>query len=117
MARLHKISQLDSGYSGHILHTRNQKTLGLALNLQQRHGSSELIKLLHDQGFIVSHCEVIRFRKSAASFVSDISNALHQAMSLIWRMVSLFEWFYNLDPLIATPNGRRETHIMAYEFQ
>ena len=76
-----------------ITHTRNQTTLGLAVKLQHRHGSSELIRLLHDHGFIVSYDEVIRLRKSAAKFVgdSDRNNILHQAMGLSWRVWPIFD--------------------------
>ena len=28
-----------------------------------------------------------------------------------------FGWFDNFDLLVSTPNGRRETHVMAHEFQ
>ena len=56
-----------------ITHTRNQTTLGLAVKLQHRYGSSELIRLLHDHGFIVSYDEVIRFRKSAAKFLVTVT--------------------------------------------
>lgn len=127
---LHLISRLVSGgevtkkslslsqaIQSHITGTRNQTTLGLAVKLQHRHGSSELIKLLHDHGFIVSYDEVIRFRKSAAKFVGDKSTVLHQAMGLTRRIGPIFGWFDNLDLLVSTPNGRRETHVMAHEFQ
>ena len=99
--------------------TRNQTTLGLAVKPQHRHGSSELIRILHDHGFIVSYDEVIRFRKSAAKFVgdSDRSSILHQAMGLSRRVGPIFGLFDNLDLLVSTPNGRRDTHVMAQEFE
>ena len=102
-----------------ITHTRNQTTLGLAVKLQHKHGCSELIRLLHDHGVIVSYDEVIRFRKSAAKFVgdSDRNNILHQAMGLSWRVWPIFGLFDNLDLLVSTPNGRRDTHVMAQEFE
>jgi hypothetical protein len=78
-----KSLSLTQAVQGHITGTRNQTTLGLAVKLQHRHGSSELIKLLHDHGFIVSYDEVLRFRKSAAKFVGDNSSVLHQAMGPI----------------------------------
>ena len=49
--------------------------------------------------------------------MGDKSSVLHQAMGLTLRVLSLFEWFDNLDLLIASPNGRQETHTMAHEFQ
>ena len=108
---------LTQAVQGHITHTRNQMTLGLAVKLQHRHGGSELIRLLHDHGFIVSYDEVIRFRKSAAKFVGDKSSVLHQAMGLTRRVGPILGWFDNLDLHICTPNGRRETHVIAHEFQ
>ena len=42
------------------LHTE-ETNRPLAVKLQHRHGSSELIKLLHDHGFIVSYDEGFRF--------------------------------------------------------
>ena len=112
-----KSLSLTQAIQGHITHTRNQTTLGLAVKLQHRHGSSELIRLLHDHGFIVSYDEIIRFRKSAAKFVGDRSSILHQAMGLSRRVGPIFGWFDNLDLLVSTPNGRRDTHVMAHEFQ
>ena len=84
---------------GHITQTRNQTTL---VKLQHRHGSSELIRLLHDHGFIVSYDEVFRLKKSAAKFVGDsddMSSILHQAMSWSRRVGPIFGWFDNLDLL------------------
>ena len=102
------------------LHTINQTTLGLVVKLQHRHGCSEFIRLLHDHGFIVSYDEVIRLRKSATKSVGDSyrSSILHQAMGLSRRVRPIFGWFDNLDLLVkSTPNGRRDTHVMAQEFQ
>ena len=92
---------LTQAMQGHITHTRNQTTLGLAVKLQHRHGRSELIRLLHDHGFIVSYDEVFRFKKSAAKFVgdSDKSRILHQAMGLSRRVGPIFGWYDNLDLL------------------
>jgi len=38
-------------------------------------------------------------------------------MGLTRRVGTIFGWFDNLDLLISTPNGRRETHVMTHEFQ
>ena len=67
----------------------------------------------------MSYDEVIRLRKSAAKFVgdSDRNNILHQAMGLSWRVWPIFGLFDNLDLLVSTPNGRRDTHVMAQEFE
>ena len=87
------------------------------MKLQHRHGSSELIRFLHNPGFTVSYDEVIRFRKSAAKFVGDRSSILYQAMGLSLRVGPIFGWFDNLDLLVSTPNGCRDTNVMAQEFQ
>ena len=101
----------------HITNTRNQTTLGLAAKLYHKYGSSELIKTLHDHGFTVSYDEMLRFRKSCATFVAGNTSLLHQAMGLTRRVGPIFGWFDNLDLLVSTPNGRRETHVMAHQFQ
>ena len=67
----------------------------------------------------MSYDELVRLRKSAAKFVgdSDRSSILHQAMGLSRRVGPIFGWFDNLDLLVSTPNGRRDAHVMAQEFQ
>uniref|UniRef100_UPI00358E0907 uncharacterized protein n=1 Tax=Myxine glutinosa TaxID=7769 RepID=UPI00358E0907 len=112
-----KSLSLAQAIQSHITGTRNQTTLGLAAKLHHRYGSSELIKLLHDYGFTVSYDEVIRFRKSAAKFVGDNTTLLHQAMGVTRRVGPIFGWFDNFDLQVSTPNGCRETHVMAHEFQ
>ena len=80
--RISQVSQFNTGYTR--LHYTHKKPTDLGLvKLQHRHRSSELIKLLHDHGFIVSYDEVFRFKKSATKFVgdSDRSSILHQAMT------------------------------------
>ena len=66
-----KSISLSQAIQTHITGARNQTTLGLAVKLHHRHGSSELIKDLHQHGFVVSYDEVLRFRKSAAKFVME----------------------------------------------
>jgi len=85
-----KSLSLTQAVQSHIAGTRTQTTLGLAVKLHHRYGSSELIKLLHDHGFIVSYDEIIRFRKSAANFAGEKSSVLHQAMGLERRVGPLF---------------------------
>lgn len=58
---------------------RNQTTLGLALKLHHKTGSSELICILHEHGITSSYHEVLRFRKSAASFASK-NHAIYQSL-------------------------------------
>ena len=101
----------------HITGARNQTTLELAVKLHHRHGSSELIKDLHQHGFVVSYDEVLRFRKSAANFVMEKAEILHRVMGLETRVGIVCGWFDNLDLQVSTPNGRRDTHAMAHQFQ
>ena len=64
-----KSLSLSQSIQSHITGATNQTTLGLAVKLQHRHGSSELLRLLHEHGFTTSYDEVLRFRKSAARFL------------------------------------------------
>ena len=50
---------------------RNQTTLGIAVKLHHKLGSSELIKTLNEHGITITYDEVLRFRKSVAKFVLD----------------------------------------------
>ena len=95
-----------------ITKTRNQTTLGLGVKLHHNFGSSDLIRTLN-----VPYDEVLRFRKSAASYVGDNAVTLHQMMGLTKTAGLIFGWYDNFDLLVSTPNGRRETHAMATEFQ
>ena len=101
----------------HITKGRNQTTLGLAVKLHHRFGSSDLIKILHEHEYTVSYDEVLRFRKSAAKYVSNNVETLHRMMGLSWTVGLIFGWYDNFDLLVSTPNGRREIHAMATEFQ
>ena len=47
----------------------NQTTLGLAVKLHHKHGSSELVKTLNKHGITSSYDEVLRFHKSALGHV------------------------------------------------
>ena len=42
---------------------------------------------------------------------------VHEAIGLMRRVGPIFGWFDNCELLVCTPNGRRETHAMAIEFQ
>lgn len=112
-----KAVSLSQAIQSHVTSTRNQTTLGLAVKLHHRHGSSDLIRLLHDHGFIASYDEVRRFRKSAAKMMGDDVNVLHRLMGLDRSVGLIFGWFDNLDLQVCTPNGQRNTHIMVNEFQ
>ena len=100
-----------------ITNTHNQATLGLGVKLHHKFGSSDLIHTLYDHGFSVSYDEVLRFRKSAAKYVSENAATLHRMMGLTRTVGIVFGWYDNFDLLVSTPNGRRETHSMATEFQ
>ena len=112
-----KSISLSQAIQTHITGARNQTTLGLAVKLHHRHGSSELIKDLHQHGFVVSYDEVLRFRKSAADFVMEKAEILHRVMGLETRVGIVCGWFDNLGLQVCTPNGRRDTHAMAHKFQ
>lgn len=95
----------------------NQTTLGLGVKLHHKFGSKDLIQVLHEHGYTVSYDEVRRFRKSAATYVRGNAATLHQVMGLTRTVGHVFGWYDNFDLLVSTPNGRRETHAMATEFQ
>ena len=54
----------------HISKSTNQTTHGLAVKLHHKFGSSELVKLLNEHGIVTTYVEVMRFRKSAAMYIS-----------------------------------------------
>ena len=100
-----------------IMNTSNQSTLGLGVKLHHKFGSSDLIQILHEHGYCVSYDEVLRFRKSAAKYVTDNAVTLHQMMDLSRTVGLVFGWYDNFDLSFLTPNGRHETHALATEFQ
>ena len=66
---------------------------------------------------MTTYDEVMRFRKSAANYISVNGGKVHDAIGLMRRVGPIFGWFDNFDLLVCTPNGRRETHAMAIDFQ
>ena len=76
-----------------------------------------MIQILHDHGYCVSYNEVLQFRKLAAKYVTDNDMTLHQIMGLSRIVGLVFGWYDNSDFSVSTPNGRRDTHAMATEFQ
>lgn len=86
------------------------------MKLHHKFGSSDL-KTLHAHGYTASYEEVLRYRKSAAKFVSENVQTLHQLMGLFRTVGLVFGWYDNFDLLVSTSNGRRETHTMETEFQ
>ena len=108
---------LSQSIQQHISSTQNQTTLGLGIKLHHKFGSRELIDILHENGYVASYQEVRRFRKSEAQYVSNNTYTLHQMMRSISSAGLVFGWFDNFYLLVTTPNGCRETHAMATEFQ
>ncbi|KAL8597459.1 hypothetical protein ACOMHN_050957 [Nucella lapillus] len=66
----------------HIGGNMNQTTLGLAVKLHHKYGSSELIQTLNEHGITASYDEVLRFRKSVAKFVTDNQQEYHKKLGL-----------------------------------
>ena len=95
---------------------RNQTTLGLAVKLHHKYGSSELITILHEHGITATYDEVLRFRKSAAKFVFDNQSDYHKKLGLSTEIGPIFSWADNYDLYIASPNGMKSTHAMVMEF-
>ena len=54
----------------HISVARNQATIGFNIKLHLKLGSSDVIRLRNSHGLVSSYYEVLRFCKSAASYVS-----------------------------------------------
>lgn len=95
---------------------RNQTTLGLAVKLHHKYGSSELIKTLNEHGITSTYDEVQRFRKSVAKFVSDNQSEYHKKLCLSTEIGPIFSWADNYDLYIVSPNGMKSTHAMVMEF-
>ncbi|KAH3748409.1 hypothetical protein DPMN_182854 [Dreissena polymorpha] len=95
----------------------NQSTLGLGIKRHHKFRSRELIDTLNANGYTVTYEDILNFRKSAAKYVSENKATLHHMMGLNRRIEPGFGWFDNFDLAISFPNGRRETHAMATEFQ
>ena len=49
--------------------------------------------------------------------MSENAATLHRVMGLTRTVGIVFGWYDNFDLLVSTPDGRRETHSMATEFQ
>ena len=100
----------------HISGNTNQTTLGLAVKLHHKYGSRELIQTLNEHGITASYDEVLRFRKSAANFVSNNQQEYHKILGLTTEIGPVFSWADNYDLFIASPNGTKTTHAMVCEF-
>lgn len=100
----------------HISRSWNQTTLGLAVKLHHKHGSSELVQNLNDHGIVTTYDEVLRFRKSAAKYASEDPDKYLRTVGLERRIGPIHSWGDNFDLVVFTPNGRRMTHAMATQF-
>ena len=90
-------------------------SLGLAVKLHHKFGSSDLVSTLHEHGIVSSYDEVLRLRKSAAKYVCENSELHHQVLGLERQTDPIFSWCGNFDLIVSTPNGRRSTHATAIE--
>jgi len=86
----------------HISNSTIQTTLGLAVKLHHKFGSSELVKLLNEHGIVTTYDEVMRFRKSAAKHTSVNGWKVHEAIGLMRRVGPIFGWFDTFDLLVCT---------------
>ena len=87
--------------------------LGLAVTLHYKYGSRELIQTVNEHGITASYDEVLRFRKSAANFVSNNQQEYHKMLGLTTEIGPVFSW---ADLFIASPNGTKTTHTIVCEF-
>ena len=99
----------------HVSKNTNQISLGLAVKLHHKYGSSDLVSTLNEHGILASYDEVLCFRKSAAKYVSENSEVYHKALGLDYHIGPIFSWCDNYDLVVFTPNGCRETHAMVTE--
>ena len=102
----------------HISGNTNQTTLGLAMQLHHKYGSRELIQTLNEHGITASYDEVLRFRKSAANFVSNNQQEYHKMLGLTTEIGPVFSWADNYDLFYRKPhpNGTKTTHAMVCDF-
>ena len=59
---------------------------------------------------------MLRFRKSAASYVSQNTTDYHNLLGLTTEISPIFSWCDNYDLWISSPNGMKTTHAMVSEF-
>ena len=81
----------------HISGNTNQTTLGLAMQLHHKYDSRELIQTLNEHGITASYDEVLRFRKSAANFLSNNQQEYHKMLGLTTEIGPVFSWADNYD--------------------
>lgn len=86
------------------------------MKLHHKYGSRELIESLNDHGFVTKYDEVLRFRKSAAQFVTKDPAEYQNNLGLTTELGPIFSWADNYDLYVACPNGMKSTHAMVSEF-
>ena len=97
----------------HVNKGWNQTTLGSAIKLYHKHGSSEIVQTLNERGIVASYDEVLRFRKSAAKYASEDSEVYMRTCGLEKTNGPIHNWGDKFDLNVFTPNGCRSTHVMA----
>jgi len=90
--------------------------LRLAVQLHQRFGSSELIRILCEHGLISSYDEVLEFRKSVSKYVSENEEIYNRKVGLFRDIDPIYSWADNYNLSIASPNGTKTTHEMVIEY-
>ena len=80
----------------HVSKSWNQ-TLGLAIKLHHKHGSSEMVQTLNEHGILASCDEVLRFRKSAAKYASEDSEMYMRTSGLEKSNGPIHSWDDNFD--------------------
>ena len=84
------------------------------MKLHHKYGSRTLIETLNDHE--TKYDAVLRFRKSAAQFVSKNPADYHKTLGLTTELGPIFSWADNYDLYIASLNGTKSTHAMVSEF-
>nr|CAD7605694.1 unnamed protein product [Timema genevievae] len=86
----------------HISKLTGATTLGLAVKLNHRFGSKELVSLIHDYGYFSTYDKVLKFKKSAAKYIGEQEFILR---GLEANNCKISAWFDNYDLQIFTPNA------------
>lgn len=109
---------LSQSIQSHITGYHSQTTLGLAVKIHHKPGTSELMKDLSHHGYVTSYDEVLHFCKSAEASERTNGAHLHQAIVLEKTVGVTFRWTGNFDQHIyCTPPMYGATHAIAHKFQ
>ena len=95
--------------------TNSYNCISLSLGIKLFHltGSREVIDQLNSCGFVCSYDEIRRFRKSAAVHTSENEYSIKEFVEDGDGLVAT--WIDNFDLNIFSPNGMKQTHVMAVE--